>query len=204
MWIFTLFFGHQLCPVNHFLKALNKETFSCSLALCHDGDAARWGPHPYPSVTHGGGTMGILLTLCVFTEKKTCPSGYILDKTAPRTSSGTGHQAHGGDDNAHFRSQELATVSRCQHSGSHGACLWAFLLCWNFHWELARLFGQGQLHWLPAVAVLDTHSDGRQQVDHSQQGEVAKIHIKLQKRREGRTALGALPSSHTIQERPPP
>lgn len=106
---------------------------------------------------------------------------------------------HGEDDYAHFGSQEPATVSRCQHSGSHGACLWAFLLRWDLHGGLARLLGQGQLHRLPAVAVLDTHSDGRQQVDHSQQREVAKIYIKLQKRREGRTALESLSSSRTLQ-----
>lgn len=166
---------------------------SPSITLC----GTQWRHHgnPAPALCLGTGKGHSP----VLTEHKTCPEGYILDRTAPRTSSGTGHQAHSGDDNAHFGNQEPATVSQCQCSGSHGACLRAFLLCWNLCCGLAWLLGQGQLHRLPAVAVLDTHSDGSQQVDHGQQGEVAKIHIKLQKRRKGRTALGAFPSSRNIQ-----
>lgn len=101
------------------------------------------------------------------------------------------------------------SVSWCHLSGPCGALLWAFLLHLNLHGELARLLGQGwllgqgQLHGLPALAVPDAHSDGCQQVAHGQQREVAKIHIKLQQKKGGRTALGVLPSSHTSQGLPP-
>lgn len=72
--------------------------------------------------------------------------------------------------------------SWCQCLGLHGTCLQALLLYWHLGRELAWLLAKGQLHWLLSAAVLDAHADSRQQVDHSQQCEVAKIHIKLQKR----------------------
>lgn len=156
MWIFTLFFGH------HFLKALNKETFSCSLALCHDGDAAGWGLHPSPSVTHGGGTMGILLTLRVWGQGRGAALSSQRRKHVPAVTSST-KQHPGpavGQDTKHTVAMTMLTSGakswpQCRGASTQahtvpasGLFSCAGISTGSWHGSLAKASSTGCLRWL--------------------------------------------------------
>lgn len=153
------FFCHQLCPINHFLKALNKETFSCSLALCHDGDAAGWGPHPYPMCS---GTMGILPPLCVWGLGRGTALSSQSRKHVPVVTSLTEQQPGPavGQDTKHTVAMTMLTwgaKSQPQRRGtSTQACMvptsglfsCAGISTGSWHGFLARASSTGCLRWL--------------------------------------------------------
>lgn len=117
----SLFFFRQLCPINHFLKALNKETLSsCSLALHNDGELVAGRPprpHPYPCVVPGSGSRGHPApALVVFVAGGGTALPPWSRKQVPRDTSSMGWTADGtgdkadSDDDARLWSRDLAAV----------------------------------------------------------------------------------------------
>lgn len=155
-WFGWFFFFCQLCPINHFLKALNKETLSSHrLALHDDGEVIATripAPHPYiPVWSQVMAATGILplFWLCLWPEEDHSPSenrsqgvvsqhqGPVVGHQSMRTVMLTEPRRNHGGCGAGAQARTMPASSLCSCAGGSSAGTW--------HGSLAKATSPGCL-----------------------------------------------------------